>query len=67
MARERFLRSSDTRVVEEERVVGLGVLDEPVHGAQDVLLGRLAHGVLLVVGQSDHVLALVPKGLHQVV
>jgi hypothetical protein len=44
--------------VEEERVVGLGVLNEPVHGAQDVLL---------VVGQSDHILALVTKGLHQVV
>lgn len=62
-----FLSGSLTRVVEEERVVGLSVLNEPVHGAQDVLLSRLAHGILLVVGQSDHVLALVTKGLHQVV
>lgn len=53
--------------MEEERVVRLGVLNEPVHGAQDVLLGWLTHGVLLVVGQCDHILALVTKGLHQVV
>jgi hypothetical protein len=52
--------------VEKQRVVGLGVLDEPVHGAQDVGLGRLAHGVLLVVGQDDHVLALVAKVRVQV-
>lgn len=57
----------DTRVVEEERVIGLSVLDQPVHGAQDVLFGRLAHWVLLIIGQGDHVFALVAKGLHQVV
>jgi hypothetical protein len=67
MGQEVFMSGGRTRVVEEERIVGLGVLNEPVHGAQDVLLGRLAHGVLLVVGQGDHVLALVTKGLHQVV
>lgn len=53
--------------MEKERVIGLGVLDQPVHGAQDVLFGRLAHWVLLVVGQGDHVFALVAKSLHQVV
>lgn len=37
-----------------------------MHGAQDVLLGRLAHGVLLVVGEQDHVLPLVAKVLDQV-
>jgi hypothetical protein len=53
--------------VEEERVVGAGVLDKPLHGSQNILLGGLAHGVLLVVGESDHVLGLVAKGLHEVV
>lgn len=53
--------------MEEERVIGLGVLDQPVHGAQDVLFGRLAHWVLLVIGQGDHVFALITKGLHEVV
>lgn len=53
--------------MEKERVIGLGVLDQPVHGAQDVLFGRLAHWVLLVVGQGDHVFALVAKSFHQVV
>lgn len=37
-----------------------------MHSAQDVLLGRLAHGVLLVVGEQDHVLPLVAKVLDQV-
>lgn len=46
-----------TGIVEKEGVVGFRILDQPVHGAQDVCLGRLAHGVLLIVGQDDHVLA----------
>lgn len=37
-----------------------------MHSSQDVLLGRLAHGVLLVVGEQDHVLPLVSKVLNQV-
>ena len=53
-------------VVEEEGVVGAGVLDEPVHGAQDVGLGGLGHGVLLVVGQDDHVFASVAEVLVEV-
>lgn len=58
---------NNTRVVEEERVIGSGVLNKPVHGAQNVLLGGLTHGVLLVVCQGDHVLALVAESLHEVV
>lgn len=54
------------RVVEEERVVGPGVLDEPVHGAQDVLLGGLGHGVLLIVCENNHVFAAVAKVLREV-
>lgn len=45
--------------MQEEGIVGLGVLDEPLHGAEDVGLGGLEVGVLLVVGEQDHVLALV--------
>lgn len=37
-----------------------------MHSAQDVLLGRLTHRVLLVVGEQDHVLPLVSKVLNQV-
>lgn len=42
--------------MEEERVVWLCILDQPMHRAQDVCLGRLAHGILLIIGQDDHVL-----------
>jgi hypothetical protein len=52
--------------VEEERVVWTSVLDEPVHGPQDILLSGLAHGVLLVIRENDHVLALVAKVLDEV-
>lgn len=52
--------------MEEERVVRARVLDQPVHGPQYVLLGWLAHGILLVVREDDHILALVPKLLDQV-
>ena len=55
-----------TRVVEEKGVVRTGILDQPVHGAQDVGLGRLAHGVLLVIRQQDHVFAGVAEVLVEV-
>ena len=37
-----------------------------MHGAQDVRLGGLRHGVLLVIGQDDHVFSCVAKVLVQV-
>lgn len=37
-----------------------------MHSPENVRLGRLAHGVLLVIGQEDHVLASVTKVLVQV-
>jgi hypothetical protein len=61
----REVRSRLTRVVEEERVVRPGVLHQPVHRAQDILLRRLANGVLLIVGQDDHVVPLVSIRLVQ--
>lgn len=51
--------------MQEKRIVGLRVADQPVHGAQDVLLGGLQHWVGLIVRQDHHVLALVPVKLHQ--
>lgn len=54
-----------TRIVEEERIVGLGVLDQPLHRAQDIVFGGLQDGVGLVVGQDDHVLTLVVVAVHQ--
>ncbi len=47
--------------MEEERVIWLGVFDKPVHCSKDVLFRRLAHGVLLVVCQDDHVFARVAE------
>ena len=52
--------------MEEQRIVGLGILDEPMHGTQDILLCRLAHGVLLIVCQDYHVLTGIPKVLVQI-
>jgi hypothetical protein len=37
-----------------------------VHGTQDILLCWLAHGILLVVREDDHVLTLVAEVLHEV-
>lgn len=52
--------------MEEERVVGARIFYQPVHGPQDVRLGRLAHRVLLIVGEKNHVFALVAKVLVEV-
>lgn len=38
-----------------------------MHGTKDVRLGRLAHRVLLIVGQNDHIFTLVPKEAIEVV
>ena len=51
--------------MEKEGVIRPGVLHEPVHCAQDVLLRRLADRVLLVVCEDDHVIPLVSIGLVQ--
>lgn len=51
--------------MQEERIVWLRPVDQPVHGTQDVLLGRLQHLVRLVVRQDNHVLPLVVVVLDQ--
>lgn len=52
--------------MEEQRIVWLGILDEPVHGPEDIDLGRLAHGVLLIIGQKNHILASIAEVLIQI-
>lgn len=54
-----------TREMEKQRVIGLGALDEPVHGTQDVVSGGLTDRVLLVVGQDNHILPLVAVSFSQ--
>jgi hypothetical protein len=55
-----------TRVVEEERVIRRGPLNQPVHGTEDVLLRGLTHGVLLVIREDYHVFPPIPEVLNQV-
>lgn len=52
-------------IMEEQRIVRLSILHEPMHGSQDVLLGGLTLGVLLVVHQSHHVARVVAESLLQ--
>ena len=52
--------------MEKERIVGAGILHKPMHGPEDVLLGGLAHWVLLVVCKNNHVLPLVAKVVDEV-
>lgn len=54
-----------TGEVDEEGVVGLGVANEPLHGPEDVRLGRETHWILLVVGEDDHIFSAVAKALVQ--
>ena len=46
-----------TGIVEEQRIVRSRILDQPVHSTEDVLFRWLAHGVLLIVGEKNHVLS----------
>lgn len=52
--------------MEKERVVAPRILDQPMHRSEEILLRRLAHGVLLVVGQDDHVFSLIPEVFDEV-
>ena len=52
--------------MEEQRVIRLCILDQPVHRTQNVGLGRLAHRILLVIGEYHHVLPTVAKSLDQI-
>jgi hypothetical protein len=55
-----------TGVVEKEGVVRTGILNQPMHSSKDVLLGGLAHGVLLIIGEDDHILSLIAKVLNEI-
>ena len=52
--------------MEEERVIRPRVLHQPMHSPQNILLRRLAHGVLSVICESNHVLALVSEVAVQI-
>lgn len=52
--------------MEEKRIVRLRILHKPVHRTENICLGRLAHGVLLVICQLDHVFAGIAEVLVQV-
>lgn len=51
--------------MQEERVVGLGTTDEPLHSANDVGLGGLQHLVARIISKDDHVFPLVVEMLDQ--
>lgn len=51
--------------MEEQGIVRLGAPDEPRGSLQDVVFRGDHPGILLVVGQDDHVLALVAVALDQ--
>jgi hypothetical protein len=51
--------------MKEERVVLLRIFDQPLHCTQDIRLGRNAHGMLLVVGENNHVLPPIPVPLME--
>jgi hypothetical protein len=57
--------TSVARVVKEERVVRLGVLNKPVQGPNNVAPGGMHDRIGLVIGQEDHILSLVAIPLHQ--
>jgi hypothetical protein len=54
-------QESVTRVVEKQGVVRAGIFYQPMHCPEDILFCRLAHGVLLIVGEENHVLPLVAE------
>lgn len=49
--------------MEEKRVVGSCVANEPAHCSDDVVLGRVFSGVRLVIGQDYHILPLIVVAL----
>jgi hypothetical protein len=51
--------------VEEQRIVGLSVLNQPAHGADNVVLGGLHDRVRLVISQDNHILTLVVIALRE--
>ena len=57
---------SMTGVVEEQAIIWLRVFYEPMHGTKNILLRRLTHRILLIVGQDDHILSRVAEIAVQV-
>ena len=42
------------------------IFDEPVHTSQNVLLYRLAHRAMLIVGKDDHIFPFIAKVLDEI-
>ena len=61
LSHENGLSAANTRVVKEERVIGIRVFDQPMHSSNNVYLGRLRHGILLIVCEDDHVFPSIAK------
>lgn len=45
----------------KQRIIRLRIPHQPLHGPEDIRLGRDTHGILLVVGEDNHVAAAVPE------
>lgn len=52
--------------MEEKRIIRLSILDEPVHGTKNVCLCRLAHRVLLIIREKNHIFTGISKVLVEV-
>jgi len=47
--------------MEEQRIVGLRIFHQPMHCSKNVCFRGLAHRILLVIRQKDHIFSRVPK------
>lgn len=52
--------------MDEEGVVRLSILDQPLHGSQDIILRGNTKRVFLIVRQNDHVLPSIATSLVEV-
>lgn len=55
-----------TGIVKEKGIVGSRIFHEPMHRSEDVRFGRLAHWILLIIGQDHHVFSRVAEIVIQV-
>ena len=52
--------------MEEQRIIRLSILDQPMHRSQHVLLGWNAHRIVLIIRKTDHILPSVAEAGIQV-
>lgn len=51
--------------MKEQGVIWLSILNQPLHSPDDVGLGGLTNGILLIVGQGHHILRSVSVSFRQ--